>query len=266
MNLDFAAYKLIENALGITDYADRIIHYSSFEKLRSIIQSNELWMGHISNMNDTTECSHFLSGIEPAFNDLFDPLTLTQFWPYVEKARKRVMTDTFISSWCEYRDDKADGNLYMWQEYGNGGQGIGLIVDSSKFQPSSLNARKINFFVTNSKIKYIPHDLVLSYAKSLTQTISSSINFMDEANRLFTTAMMLIASAPTIKHPDFAHEKEIRFLFMDPIPDFRPLKQFMSFTEKTVNGMTQPMRDYSSAIIQSTDSTYHQAIFSKLFS
>jgi hypothetical protein len=249
MNLDFAAYKKIENAIGIEDYADSIIHYSSFETLESLLQSNELWMGHISNMNDTTECSHFLSGIEPAFRDLFDPRTLAQFWPYVEKARNRIMTDTFVSSWCEYSDDEQDGSLYMWQEYGNGGQGIGIIVDSSRFQPSSLTPQKINFFVSNSKVKYIPQNTAASYAEELSRKVYKAISNLDEARRLFATAMMIIASAPTIKHPSFAHEKEIRFLFLDPIPDFRPMKKFMSVTETAAGGSLRPyaqlqLRDY----------------------
>lgn len=239
MNIDFSVYKLIENAIGTTDYADRIIHYSSLEKLKSIIQSEELWMGHISSMNDTTECSHFLAGIEPAFKDFFDPLTLTQFWPYVEKARNRVMTDTYISSWCEYKDSESDGSLYMWQEYGNGGQGIGIVVDSSKFQASHLTPQKINFFITNSKMKYLSHDSAYNYAIEITRKLSTALNFMDDTSRLFATAIMLIASAPTIKHPSFEHEKEVRFLFLDPIPDLRPMRQYMSFRENTVNGSTQ---------------------------
>lgn len=143
--MDFATYKRVQAAIGTEDYSDQIIHYTRQETLELMLQNNELWLGHTSDMNDTGECKHFLTGMKPAFEQIVSRDELRQFWPIVQSAQSRIVSNTYISSWCEYFPSNPDGTLPMWNTYGDRGQGIGIIVDSANMQPSSLTPQKINF-------------------------------------------------------------------------------------------------------------------------
>lgn len=249
--MDFETYKAVEKIIGTKDYSDKIIHYTKISNFENILNSRELWFGHISDMNDTSECQHFLSGIKGAFDKSFESLMLTDYWPIISSARSRILNETYVSSWCEYTSQHPDGSLPMWQEYGDNGQGIGLIVDSSNFQPSNLTPQKIQFFITNSQIEYLSSDRTLEYAAELTDRISKGIHFSDESLRLFSTALMLLAKAPTIKHQSYSHEREVRFLSIDPIPDIRPMRGGVLTTEKQISGRYKsfvrlPLKNYPS--------------------
>lgn len=232
--MDFRVYKEVQSALGISDYSNKIIHYTSFENLSLMLESGELWFGHISNMNDTAECSHFISGVESSLRDIFDKISFSSYFSIIENAKNSIEKDTFISSWCEYTNENAEGLLPMWQEYGKNGRGVGLIIDSSIFQPSRLKPENLNFFIFSSKVKYLKKESAIEYADNLVKRLFSKVKLYNENMDLFVTAIMMLAAAPTIKHPSFSHEREIRFISMDPIPSLRPMRGDMSLVQHKV--------------------------------
>ncbi len=249
MSIDFDTYKALEQLIGATDYSDRIIHYSRLQTLENILRSNELWFGHLSDMNDTSECKYFLSAIEPALNELIIAPSLDPVRDFLKQSINRAFSETFISSWCEYGPRNRDGSLPMWQVYGDDGQGIGIIVDSSSFQPSRLTPSKVNFFITNSRVKYFTKEEASSHARDVARRVSKGFNFENELNELMSIAIMLATMAPTVKHPSFEHEKEIRFISMDPIPEFRPMRGDVSISELDVRSKRRrfaqlPLRNY----------------------
>jgi len=209
---DFDQYKRVSNALGTSDYSNQIIHYTSHRTLENILQSQELWFGNIAQMNDMSECDHFLDAVLEQSSPLLGGMNVPALEALIQQLRPAIRDDTFVSSWCEYFDAEPDGKLNMWTRYGVAGLGVGLVVDSSKFQPSTITAPNLAFHVYTSKVEYVVRDHAVDLVNNYIKRVLSLPGIGPE---LSTMAIMLLAKAPCVKHNGFAEEAEIRFLYMD---------------------------------------------------
>lgn len=163
-------------------------------------------------MNDVSEYSHYLDAIRLVISDLVPdvpPEILTQLFQQMDQL---VRNAVYISSWCEYSDDFPEGSLQMWRSYGNSGQGVAAVIDSSQLQPSVLTEAKLGFFVQSSKVQYLRTDDVKSTAAELLKRIRETEALADIPNFGIAITAALIAKAPSSKHRAFHEEKEIRFL------------------------------------------------------
>ena len=208
----FAMYCDTCNALGIADYSRQIVHYTSVAALESILLSNELWFGRLSDLNDTTECDHFLNGVLGRLPNLLTQAELGEVARSLPMLVPLIKYQTYISSWCEYFDAEPEGRLTMWRAYA--GNGVGLVVDSSQFQPSAITARVLGFHVMTAKVEYVRQDRAIDLANNYFLRMSN-LDFMRRllGEKKFV-AIMLAAKAPCVKHHSFEEEKEMRFLFM----------------------------------------------------
>ncbi len=81
-----------------------LYHYTSIDKLKSILKTQQLWLTKISNFKDISEFKHTLSLIAKElllpFNDL-------------ENALSQFSNNIFVSCFCEDFD-----RSYLWENYG----------------------------------------------------------------------------------------------------------------------------------------------------
>lgn len=210
----FELYKRISNAIGISDYSSQIIHYTGLQSLERILQSQSLWFGRSKQMNDSTECDHFLDGVLEHSERLLGDLDTKALEMLIQKMRPAIRDESFISSWCEYFDAQPNGKLSMWRAYASNGFGIALVVDSSQLQPSSLNAQKLGFHVYSSKVEYVRKDRAIDAANKYLQRISNVPEWYDSPDKKIAVASTLLGKAPCVKHDGFAEEEEVRFLYL----------------------------------------------------
>lgn len=218
----FDRYRAVERALDVGDYSRRLIHYTSFDVLQKIIEGRELWLGELGEMNDPSECDHFIEGLTLGLNRVRLPPAVQALVPVLTDYSPAMKSGTFISSWCEYFETKPSGSRGMWVEYGKLGQGIGIVIDSSGFVASSLNSRKIRFAINASKMKYLPRENVAQEVSDLIGRLNRIGMFNDGVEAALSVIMLLLAKASSIKHEEYAPENEIRFLYLDYLRKLMP--------------------------------------------
>lgn len=210
----FELYKSTERALGTTDFSDRLIHYTTIETLAAILASRTLRFGNLSEMNDPSECDHFADGLIEGLLQFKVKLDRNEIRDQIEKIRDLVRCETYASSWCEYFYTQPDGKLEMWREYGDHGQGVGIVVDSSDFLPSNLTPSKINFAINSTRVAYIPRSVsaATDLANDMVQRLSRLSHFRVNPWTTMQLATLVMAKSPCVKHDGYALEEEIRFL------------------------------------------------------
>ncbi|PZO47374.1 MAG: hypothetical protein DCF16_17860 [Alphaproteobacteria bacterium] len=230
----FAAYQDACNALGIADYSRQIIHYTSVDVLESVLKSNEIWFGRLCDLNDTEECDHFLNGVIGQLPNLLTKAELTEVEALLPMLAPLVKYQTYVSSWCEYFDAEPEGHLNMWCRYAASPTGVGLVVDSSQFQPSAITAKTLGFHVMTAKVEYVRQEKAIDLANQYFRRMSN-LGYMQRLlqEKLFV-AIMLAAKAPCVKHQSFLEEKEMRFLFMPGL--FNALGQSHQVPTRTHSG------------------------------
>lgn len=210
----FELYKRASNALGVSDYSSRIIHYTSTEVLKNILRGNSLWFGAISQMNDTAECDHFLEHVLKNSSMLLGDVDPTGLEQIIAQISPAIRHQTFISSWCEYFDAEPNGKLSMWREYAEDATGLGLVVDSSQMQPSSLTAKNVGFHLYSTKVQYVRDNRVVAHANDSLRRIASLPEHEGALTNKIQLAALILGKAPCVKHDGFAEEEEVRFLYM----------------------------------------------------
>lgn len=242
----FRDYQRLSEALGVSDYSARIIHYTSMRNLERILETGELWFGCLVDMNDTSECQHFIRALQtrmPASLESRLPLLPT----ILATLGSSVRGNTFASSWCEYHDDQPDGRLSMWRLYAEDAAGVGIVVDSSQFQPSSITAENLNFNVHTSNITYLKEDEVIGHAvESLDAIDRANLDFQPQAHSL-AAAMMLLSKATCVKHQGYSEEQEIRFLHSGWIPGISGPSNMRRSAETGRTYFGLPLLDFPSA-------------------
>jgi hypothetical protein len=213
-NEAFRRYQRATNALGISDYSNQIIHYTSEEVLQSILKTDALWFGALSQMNDTAECDHFLDEILANSSRLLGNVQSPDLEAVVAHIRPAIRQETYVSSWCEYFDAEPNGKLSMWRAYASEGAGLGLVIDSTQMQPSRLTSQNINFHIYSTTVDYVRANRAITKANDALRRISSLPELSDTLVEKMQMAVLLLAKSPCIKHDGFAEEEEVRFLYM----------------------------------------------------
>lgn len=210
---EFEAYRSIEQALGVTDFSNRLIHYTSVETLEAVLKSKSLYFGRITEMNDPSEFDHYIAGLLDVIHSLNLPGDVCAISEGIRLQAERVRNGTFSSSWCEYFESQPSGELEMWRTYGRNGCGLGLVIDSSEFVSSRLTPSKITFGINVSPVKYVPRANIRSEVNDTFRRLSNlpKLRLSPWANDMIVG--ILLAKAPCIKHDSYQAEREIRFLY-----------------------------------------------------
>ncbi|MDX2277619.1 MAG: DUF2971 domain-containing protein [Hyphomonadaceae bacterium] len=202
--------------MGITDWSPEIVHYTSLDKFASILNSNELWFGNLTDLNDTQECDHFLDIVIPEFPSLIQGGAA--FAGVLPIVREMVRTQTYVSSWCEYLPDRPDGKLSMWRAYANDGEGVGIVADSASFLPSAIKPANLGFHVSSSRVNYVRKEDVVAHAKDVIERLSRVHMFPVPVPEALAAAAIVAVKAVCVKHDGWFEEEEIRFLHFGGVP------------------------------------------------
>lgn len=213
----FSQLKTLNDTVSQGDYSRSIIHYTSENSLTNILQSSELWMGRIDQMNDATEFRHYADAVKLVVHELVPHASASLVQSLFEGFENQIKDQTYLSSWCEYYDSEPEGRLPMWLSYGDNASGVAAVVDSSQMQPSTITHSRFSYFVATSQVEYVHKDQVKETADRLLHKIRKSGVLKAIPNSEAVLGGMLIARAPTSKHQSFREEREVRFLTM---PEF----------------------------------------------
>ncbi len=204
----FKAYKRIERALGVTDFSSELIHYTGLQKLVLMLESKQLWFGRLDEVNDLKEVDHYLQGVTGAVAELIPEVPREFVEQLAAQIRSPLREQTYVSCWCEHIDP--DGELPMWNLYAREGDGIGIVVDASQFQPSNLEAKNLGFFLNVTRVEYAKLSEAANIARRMVRQLSTLGAFPIQERVGFVT--LLLTKAVAVKHHSFASEKEVRFL------------------------------------------------------
>ncbi|GAM96979.1 hypothetical protein U91I_00600 [alpha proteobacterium U9-1i] len=185
-------------------------------KLASILKSNELWFGNLLDLNDTQECDHFLDTVIPEFPRLIEGGAA--YSAYLPVVREMVRSHTYVSSWCEYLPDRADGKLSMWGRYADDCAGVGIVADSSPFLPSAIKPANLGFHVFSSRVDYVKKQDVVAHAKDVIDRLSRVHMFPVPVPEALAAAVVVAVKAVCVKHDGWFEEEEIRFLHFGGVP------------------------------------------------
>lgn len=212
-----------------------LFHYTDLEGLRGILDSKQLWMSHMSSLNDPLEVEYGQKIIYDEINKRLieeDNRDVRTFYDSIKQTISgfgKTLHHGFISCFCE------DSNLLsQWREYSDRGGGycIGFNFNSTtrgafdKYEiENSLDQIKSGDQPLLRKLIYdekIQRKLVNEYLDKITKGYSKGIvgrikNHFRTSNH-HTAVMggqaidMLLDMVLSFKHPAFKEEREWRIL------------------------------------------------------
>lgn len=193
---EFARYQRICSALGIRDFSNLLIHYTSVAALDAILTSGELWFGKLADLKDTAECDHFVDGVLKNASRLIpmaDPRVIAQV---LQQYRDMMKNDTYVSSWCEYSTAEPEGSLLMWREFGDDGDGVGLVIDSSQFLASAIKREHLAFGVLSARMDYVHKDRATDFANDMFTRLANVEFVGADVPKIIGVAAVLLSKAP----------------------------------------------------------------------
>ena len=208
----------------------KLVHYTSFQTLNSMLSNEELWFSSADTMNDFAEVRHgkalirdYVTQDGSTLNHLFKSL-LTDHGDLMKEVDSVFLRqlqldpyDTFISCWsnCDI-DSRQHDNLAMWRGYAADGNGVAVVVDPTSIGLGGLTYSEILFWPVfyETDIELIERsERALATFKAVLEefertTIDLNPSIVAEA---FNEIIYFLAV--THKHKGFIVEKEWRFIW-----------------------------------------------------
>ena len=198
-------------------------HYTSLEVLEKILTNNEIWFSSPLYMNDRAEVLFGINnGAEIVKKSAEVELSLGNKYrhrifcksidDFISEYDKKYLLDTYVFCTSEHQMNDHDGLLSMWRGYGGHGDGVAIVIDSSKIEPSNDTPFVI------SKVKYGTDEDRLSWIRNKAVEFSriiSEIYISDEDIRscAFVLFDRIKLFSLFTKHIGFSEENEWRFVY-----------------------------------------------------
>lgn len=226
--------KLIEpiaaQVRGKATALDKLVHYTSFGALKSIVENREIWFSSADTMNDFQELRHGKAVVQEVahladstIRNIFQ--TLKDRYPShfqdVDDIFKRKFVndpyDSFISCWSQANiDNQSHDDLTMWRSYAADGNGVAIVIDPATMQLGSTDMSDIVFWPVYYESDA---DLVARSERAFDQ-FANILDGLTEREkgappRLFAEAFneLLYFLTASHKHHAFAPEREWRFIW-----------------------------------------------------
>jgi hypothetical protein len=195
-----------------------IYHYTSDVGLKGILDTGEVWLTDIFNLNDPSELRHGLShAIDILKGKLANsPLQSKKFVgdlvTLFEQGGIPGFGHFFICSFSACGDD-----LGQWRAYGDDGRGYALGFDAKVLEDGFIRSPNTEaFYITydDGKLDTLLDQIIESYRGTLDLdlTLQSGVS-VDEMALLYTwLTVYLLRATVFFKHGAYANEKEYRFL------------------------------------------------------
>lgn len=139
-------FKVFEKAHAGTPLRPLLAHYTSIQVMDSILKNNEIWLSNPLFMNDLQEMRFGLQAGTNFFSDIEKlkqaggseqraEILQRSYFGYFRYYEEQQAFDTYIFCLSERQPTDDDGLLSMWRGYGQHGNGVSLVFDSSKITP-----------------------------------------------------------------------------------------------------------------------------------
>lgn len=145
----------------------KIFHYTSLDVLQKLIQPDgRLRLSPIAYLNDPTEGS---LGLELAENVMRNK----EYHGFFSNWERRYLKGVFVASFILHstEDQQKNGNIPMWANYGNSGEGCAISIDSD-----TLGADVYQVCYQNKDDADQTNDKFLGYLKSLSEHLDNYLN------------------------------------------------------------------------------------------
>jgi Protein of unknown function (DUF2971) len=229
-------------------------HYTSFDGLAGIYQSNTIRATHFTKLNDSTEVILFREPLTPELEKRFDALIRAKqkqdrrvlFQVFRAGGIKYVSTnlakglasslyqvtfeggasfefcDTYISSYCAHSDqpyESLNGLLSQWRGYGTGG-GYCIVLDTAKL--ISMLAQefdrwhyvRINIDSVHYAVDGEPPGNLFSELVNCCETILTEVLNGNMEPSATDAFLPFVRGATLYKHQGFREEREVRVVAM----------------------------------------------------
>lgn len=214
----------LDNKESFPHVTPLLAHYTSLQNLENILSNNEMWLSNPLFMNDLEEVRFGVTngfeiiqnhkGIRGAFDS--DQMA-SNFFKFLElEYNAFTIEDVFdLYVMCFSRHDQSDenGRLSMWRGYGNNGNGVALVFDTSKITvlgDSPLVISRVEYATSVERIGWIQ-----GKADEVATFISD--HSIDES-LLYGMAKELISRIVLFsiftKHKGFEEENEWRLVYL----------------------------------------------------
>jgi hypothetical protein len=129
--------KAIKNSSYGFKATDTFIHYTSIDSLFNILNSTNLRLYNLNNLNDPTELRFALlkTGITKDMIDI----------PFYQRSM-------FLTSFCSYDKERQNEDYNMWRLYGNDGNGVGLVfqIENASDKWNDVYFGKVHYGESNT--------------------------------------------------------------------------------------------------------------------
>jgi len=232
-----------------------LAHYTSFEALESIVRTNELWFSNPLFMNDSEELRFGIAQghkLAHANLELKEVLNTTERYKKFFKEFDRLHDDflkqhaihTYVFCLSHHRPLDADGLLSMWRGYGVNGDGVALVLDTSKLpyaSDSPFTIGKIRYLSSRARIKML-RECTTRFSKILSEVQAPNDHLSWAAFVLFDQIKL---RALYTKHVGFREEKEWRIVYCVRTPSAEHDPKYKSMFHYSVGSRgAQPKLKY----------------------
>jgi hypothetical protein len=221
---------------------NKLYHYTTFEGLKGIIDSNKLWLSDYRCMNDASEFTYAKHVLQPAIRSSFDTYiknikiiaadksleeATNTIWNIFEKALSNTF-NSYIGCFCLHQNLflQNNGLLSMWRGYGSEG-GYALTFNKDRFlksfstkkstkKPMRLHGN-VKYLSPEEKLPKIFNRYIKNF-KGCIDTVILPYIYENKPSLAITKDHFkaILELTARIKHPGFHEEKEWRFCIYLP--------------------------------------------------
>ena len=204
----------IDRRIEKYEYGRCLYHYTSIDKLHSILEKKQFWFGNTATMNDKKETKNFIELLQNALRDDVSADKLSQCDDFFIKVFKRIESEyPYAMCFSELDDDAA-----QWERYADNAEGICIVFNTKNimrvFYETDILFNRVYY---NSNIrKHRHYEILYDYFEK------GKLNgFANEEGQVANA----IACGYCCKHRSFRSEKEIRVVNLwSAIPEHTDVK------------------------------------------
>jgi hypothetical protein len=202
-----------------------LAHYTSVSTLEKIVRMDQVWLSNPLYMNDLEELRYGMNAGADAFRSsqhLAKVCDSREEYVFLVKKFDELFSnfdsnhvlDTYVMCLSEHNPEKNDGLLSMWRGYGANGNGVAIVFDTAKLNPSEASpfiVGKVRYKTQPERLEWIDRKLH-QLAKVMATTELTEENLSLAAHEFVE---WLKVFALFTKHDGFSEEQEWRIVYMN---------------------------------------------------
>jgi hypothetical protein len=266
----------IDNGNTFVDLKPLLAHYTTVSTLESILTNKQLWLSNPLYMNDFEEMrfgmitgERMLRERAPAIDEAIGDNDLQMlFWTFFGDDFRihsnEYTLDTYLTCFSRHLPHDTDGLLSMWRAYGNAGNGVAIVFDTSRLidtESAALVLVEVDYQSRERRMEWISG--LIDRFIAILKNSALDPEIVKFAGRAFLSRLK--GFSLLTKHPGFREEREWRLVyFPEHDVDARLVPQYgYALTERGVEPKLKLNLDGTSGVTQpdfAFDSLVHSII------